>query len=450
MFQKVLVANRGEIASRVLRTCRLLGVRTVVVHSEADALAPFVREADQRCLIGPAPVAESYLRIDRILAAARSTGAEAIHPGYGLLAENPVFAQAVTKEGLVFVGPRAETIAALGDKLTSRGLATAAGVPVLPASGPLDPADESALHLAAEAVGFPLIVKLSAGGGGIGMVRVEEIRTLKRAVASAARRGASAFGNGTIYLERYVEAGRHVEVQILFDQHARGVHLFERDCSIQRRHQKIIEEARPPGLTAETLLSLQDDALRLGASVGYENAGTVEFLVDPDGRHWFLEVNTRIQVEHPVTEAITGLDLVELQLRLAAGESALPPQGDVVARGHAIEVRVCAEDPLTFLPHPGRVGRWRPPKGVGIRVDAAIEDDSEVSPYYDSLLAKVIAWGEDRATALDRASNALGEMELTGIVHNGPTLARVLALSAFREGGVHTGLLTALAAETPS
>jgi len=442
MFDRILIANRGEIARRVARTCRRLGVETVAVHSDADAGALFVREMNAAIRIGEAPVAASYLRADALLAAAEATGAQAIHPGYGLLSENAGFAAAVVAAGLTWIGPPPDVIELMGDKLRARALATRSGVPVLPASGPVSAADPEALEAAAEAVGFPLLVKLSAGGGGIGMTRVTEGgKPLRQALKKAARRGESAFGDPTAYLERAVDRPRHVEVQILSDAHGAHLHLFERDCSLQRRHQKVVEEAPAPGLSTELRDALHGAAVKLARAVGYRSAGTVEFLVEGD-RFYFLEMNTRIQVEHPVTEMITGLDLVEQQLRVACGEALTFGQSDVRAEGHAIELRLYAEDPIRHLPQPGTIARWRPPTGDGVRVDHALEDGAEVTPYYDPMLAKIVAHGVDRADALARARVAMDELVLDGLTHNAPLLAAVLRTPAFVAGAVHTGLLT--------
>lgn len=441
MFERILIANRGEIARRVARTCRRLGVATVAVHSDADAGALFVREMDAAVRIGESPVAASYLRAEAILEAARSTGAEAIHPGYGLLSENAAFARAVTEAGFVWIGPPAEVIDLMGDKLRSRQLATEHGVPVLPASAAVTVEDPEGLQAAAEAVGFPLLVKLSAGGGGIGMTRVAEGgKPLLKALKKAARRGESAFGESTAYLERAVDRPRHVEVQVLSDAHGTHLHLFERDCSMQRRHQKVIEEAPAPGLSAQLRKALWSAATRLARAVGYRSAGTVEFLVDGD-EFYFLEMNTRIQVEHPVTEEITGIDLVEQQLRIAAGEALGFGQDDLTVNGHAIELRLYAEDPIRHLPQPGTIEAWEAPSGDGLRVDHALEVGADVTPFYDPLLAKIIAHGPDRASARARAAVAIDHLVLEGITHNAPLHRAILGNSAFSAGDVHTGLL---------
>ncbi|MCP4868075.1 MAG: biotin carboxylase [Proteobacteria bacterium] len=441
MFDRILIANRGEIARRVSRTCRRLGIETVAVHSDADADALFVREMDAAVRIGEAPVAASYLKVDAILEAARQTGAQAVHPGYGLLSENAAFARAVTDAGLVWIGPPAEVIDLMGDKLRSRQLATSADVPVLPASGSVSIDDPDALEAAGAAVGFPLLVKLSAGGGGIGMTRVEEPgKPLRKALKKAVRRGESAFGDSTAYLERAVDRPRHVEVQVLSDAHGAHLHLLERDCSMQRRHQKVVEEAPAPGLSDELRQALWGAATKLARAVGYRSAGTVEFLVDGDD-YYFLEMNTRIQVEHPVTEQITGIDLIEQQLRIAAGEALAFGQDDIAGAGHAIELRLYAEDPIRHMPQPGTIERWEPPTGEGLRVDHALETGADVTPFYDPMLAKIIAHGPDRATALARAAAAVDSLVLDGLTHNAPLHRAILSDDAFAAGDVHTGLL---------
>ncbi len=443
-FDRILIANRGEIARRVARTCARLGVETVAVHSDADAGALFVREMDHAVRIGEAPVSASYLRADVIVEAALASGAQAVHPGYGLLSENAAFAQAVIDAGLAWIGPPPEVIDLMGDKLRARALARGAGVPVLPASDEVSVDDPEGLAAAGDAVGFPLLVKLSAGGGGIGMTRVDEPgKPLLKAVKKAARRGASAFGDGTTYLERAVLKPRHVEVQVLSDGRGKHLHLLERDCSLQRRHQKVVEEAPAPGLSGALRGRLHEAATTLAEVVGYRSAGTVEFLVDGD-ECFFLEMNTRIQVEHPVTEMITGVDLVEQQLRIAAGEELDLVQADVVARGHAVELRLYAEDPVRHLPQPGTVAAWRPPAGEGIRVDHALEDGAEITPFYDPMLAKIVVHGPDRGAALVRARDAMDALVLDGLVHNGPLHAAILRDATFGAGDVHTGLLATI------
>ncbi|HCP48545.1 MAG TPA: biotin carboxylase [Deltaproteobacteria bacterium] len=447
MFKKILIANRGEIARRIQRSCRSLGIATVAVYSEADVDALHVREADEAVLIGPPPVQQSYLQKDVLVSVALERGCDAVHPGYGLLSENADFARAVAKAGLCFVGPSPDAIATMGSKLESRRLAALCDVPVLPASGPVDPEDDDALDAAGQAVGFPLLVKLSAGGGGIGMTRVELPKKLKKAVAKAARRGQSAFGDPTVYLERAVDKPRHVEVQVLADHHGKVLHFFERDCSVQRRHQKVIEEAPAPGLGQELRDRITGYAVRLAQEIDYQNAGTVEFLVDGD-EAWLLEMNTRIQVEHPVTEAITGVDLVEWQLRIAAGEELPFAQSDLETRGHAVELRLYAEDPIQFMPAPGTIETCELPDGPGIRIDHALEAGQEVSPFYDPMLAKLVVHAEDRAQAIEHARAALDRLCLTGITHNAELHREVLQSEQFASGRVHTGLIAEIRSDT--
>jgi acetyl-CoA carboxylase biotin carboxylase subunit len=441
VLRTVLVANRGEIARRILRACRVLGLRTVAVYSEADAGAPHVREADAAVLIGPAPARESYLAIDRIVSAARETGADAVHPGYGFLSENWRFAEACGRAGLIFVGPTPAAIRSMGDKTEARRLMRAAGVPIVPGSTePLtDLAD--AQRMAGE-IGFPLILKAAGGGGGIGMARVAAAEELAGAFASAGRRAQASFGASALYLERYLERPRHVEVQIFGDAHGRVVHLHERECSIQRRHQKVVEESPAPRLADATRRGLTAAAVRGAASIGYTNAGTLEFLVDERGQHYFLEMNTRLQVEHAVTEEVTGLDLVVEQLRVAAGEPLRWRQDQIATRGASIEVRVYAEDAdKGFLPSPGTIQRLALPDGDGIRVESGVEAGSVVSVHYDPLLFKLIVRGQSRDEAVARMASALGRCHVEGVRTNLAFLGRVIASDPFRRGEVHTQLV---------
>jgi acetyl/propionyl-CoA carboxylase alpha subunit len=441
---KLLVANRGEIARRIMRSCRDLGIATVAVTSDADRDAPFVREADEAVAIGGVTPAESYLRSELLVAAARRTGADAVHPGYGFLAEDAAFAAACRDAGLTFVGPTPEVIARMGSKLEAKLVAQAVGVPVL-AAAPA-PADVTEAELAARAreIGFPILVKASAGGGGRGMRQVRREEELARAVAAARREAGRAFGDDTIFLEPWLEGVRHVEVQIVGDAHGDVVHLFERECSVQRRHQKIIEESPSPAVDPALRLRLTDAAVALGRALGYQSAGTVEFLLADDGRFFLLEVNTRLQVEHPVTEAITGLDLVALQIRIAEGRPLPAEVRSASARGHAIEARLCAEDPeRDLLPSSGRVARFRLEPSERIRVDAGIEDGSEVSPYYDSMLAKVIAHAPTREEAIRSLRGALGRLRLHGVRHNRDLLLAVLGHPDFVAGRADTGFLVA-------
>jgi acetyl-CoA carboxylase biotin carboxylase subunit len=437
----VLVANRGEIARRVLRACRRAGLTTVAVFSEADREALHVREADRNALLGPAPARESYLDIERILDAARRTGADAVHPGYGFLSENWRFAEACARAGLTFIGPPAEAIRAMGDKTEARRLMAAAGVPTVPGSpGPV--ADAAAAEAAAGAIGFPLIIKAAGGGGGIGMARVERAADLAAAFATATRRAQSAFGNGAVYLERYLERPRHVEVQVFADAHGSVVHLHERECSIQRRHQKLVEESPAPGLDPATKRGLTEAAVAGARAIGYVNAGTMEFLVDASGRFYFLEMNTRIQVEHPVTEEVTGLDLVVEQLRVAAGERLSWRQETIQQAGAAVEIRAYAEDPdKNFLPSPGTITQLQLPGGEGIRVESGVEAGSMVSVHYDPLLFKLIARGGDRDEALSRLGAAIAATRVDGVKTTLPFLTRVLQHPDVRRGLLHTQMV---------
>jgi acetyl-CoA carboxylase biotin carboxylase subunit len=432
----VLVANRGEIAVRVIRACQSLGVETVAVHSDVDAEAPFVRLADQAVAIGPAPPAESYLRLDAIVEAARSTGAEAIHPGYGFLSERPELPEACAAAGVVFVGPPAEAMRLLGSKLAARDLAQAHGVPTAPGSPSV--ADADAARAAAAELGYPLIVKPSAGGGGIGMKVVEDDDALEAALAAATKAAQASFGDPTVYLERYVRSPRHVEVQVLCDAHGGRVHLGERECSLQRRHQKLLEESPSPAVGPELRARMGEAALRVAAAAGYVNAGTVEFMLDGED-FYFLEVNARLQVEHPVTEAVTGVDLVAAQLRIAAGEPLAFGQDDVSMDGHAIEFRINAENAArNFIPSPKAITAWEPPTGEGVRLDSGVEAGSPVPLHYDSLLAKLIVHGPDRATAIERAAQALAAFHVEGPVTTIPYHRAVLESEDFRAGRLDT------------
>ncbi len=445
MFKKILVANRGEIAVRVIRACRELGIATVAVYSTADAEALHVRLADEAVCIGPAEASRSYLNLHPILSAADITGADAIHPGYGFLSESPRFAEICTTCGFTFIGPPPASMALMGDKVRARRLAAEVGVPLLP--GTKDPISdpEDALR-AAEAIGFPLIIKASAGGGGRGMRLVADPGDLPPFLATAQAEAKAAFGDPAVYLERFLEAPRHVEVQILADAHGGRVHLGERECSIQRRHQKLIEEAPSPAVDAERRAALGEAALRIAAAGGYVNAGTVEFLLDEGGRFYFMEVNARIQVEHPVTETVSGLDLVKLQIRIAAGEPLPLAQSDVVLRGHSLECRVNAEDPDRFLPSPGRLTAFRPPGGPGVRVDTFGYVGATVPPHYDSLLAKVITAGADRGEAIARMLRALEEFEVVGVATTIPFHLKVLRHPDFVAGRLSTRFLDRMAA----
>ena len=440
MLRKVLVANRGEIARRIIRACRVLNIRTVAVYSEADRQAPHVHDADEAVLIGPAPARESYLDVERIVEAGRQTGADAVHPGYGFLAENGRFAEACAAAGLTFVGPSPVAIRAMGDKVQARQTMAAAGVPVLPGSTGTITDAAQAEQIAVE-VGFPVILKAAAGGGGIGMAAANTVAELGAAFAAAQRRAVAAFGTGALYLERYLQRARHVEVQV-FGDGRRLVHLHERECSIQRRHQKLVEESPAPSLAAETKTALTAAALRGAAAIDYANAGTMEFLVDAAGRLYFLEMNTRLQVEHPVTEEVTGLDLVVAQLRVAGGEPLPWRQEDIAQRGAAIECRVYAEDPARgFLPSPGTIKGLSLPSGEGVRVECGVREGSTVSVHYDALLLKIVTRGATRSEAVELMSWALDDCVVEGVQTTLPFLRRVLGHEGYRRGELHTQMV---------
>ncbi|MEU5091539.1 biotin carboxylase N-terminal domain-containing protein [Streptomyces sp. NPDC021356] len=443
MFDTVLVANRGEIAVRVIRTLRALGVRSVAVFSDADADARHVREADAAVRIGPAPAAESYLSVDRLLDAAARTGAQAVHPGYGFLAENADFARACEAAGLVFIGPPADAIALMGDKIRAKETVSAAGVPVVPGSSGSGLSDGQ-LAEAARAIGMPVLLKPSAGGGGKGMRLVREEHLLADEIAAARREARASFGDDTLLVERWVDTPRHIEIQVLADGHGHVIHLGERECSLQRRHQKIIEEAPSVLLDEEIRAAMGEAAVQAARSCGYRGAGTVEFIVpggDPSS-YYFMEMNTRLQVEHPVTELVTGLDLVEWQLRVAAGEHLPYAQEDVTLTGHAVEARLCAEDPARgFLPSGGTVLRLREPQGEGVRTDSGLSEGTEVGSLYDPMLSKVIAYGPDRATALRKLRAALAGTVTLGVQTNAGFLRRLLAHPAVVAGELDTGLV---------
>jgi acetyl-CoA carboxylase, biotin carboxylase subunit len=440
MFKKVLIANRGEIALRIIRACRELDIQTVAVYSEADRESLHVRFADDDVCIGPAPARESYLKIPRLIAAAEITGADAIHPGYGFLAENAEFAETCAASNITFIGPTAEQIRLMGDKATARRTMAEVGVPIVPGTpGPVEDVDE-ALGFARE-IGFPVIIKAAAGGGGKGMRVANDAEDFARAFQLARSEALSAFGSGDVYVEKYLARPRHIEFQILGDSHGNVIHLGERDCSVQRRHQKLIEEAPSPAMTPELRQRMGDDAVRGAKAIDYVGAGTIEMLLDTDGSYYFMEMNTRIQVEHPVTEMITGVDLVKEQIRVAAGErlsvSGLPP-----LRGHVIEVRVNAEDPArNFQPSPGRIEVFNPPGGPGVRVDTHIYTGYTVPPYYDSLLAKLICQGGTRMEAIKRMQIALDSFIVEGVTTTVPFLGRVMQNPRFQAGEVDTKFL---------
>jgi 3-methylcrotonyl-CoA carboxylase alpha subunit len=456
MFEKILIANRGEIACRVAATARRLGVKTVAVYSDADARARHVGACDEAVRIGGAAPRDSYLRWERILQAARDTGAQAVHPGYGFLSENDEFAQACADAGLVFIGPPPSAIRAMGLKAESKQLMEKAGVPLVPGyhGGNQDPA---LLRREADRIGYPVLIKASAGGGGKGMRAVMASEEFDAALASCKREAANSFGDDAVLVERYVQRPRHIEIQVFFDTHGNGLYLFERDCSVQRRHQKVLEEAPAPGMTPERRREMGGAAVSAARAVGYVGAGTVEFICEQDGRFYFMEMNTRLQVEHPVTEAITGFDLVEWQLRVAAGETLPATQDDLAMRGHAIEARICAENPeANFLPATGTLSVLRWPAHVefqraidgeffhmpaAVRVDTGVNEGDAISPWYDSMIAKLIVWGEDRAQALARLDVALGQTHVAGVANNVAFLRRVVGTRSFAEPVLDTALI---------
>ena len=448
MFSRILVANRGEIAVRVIRAVHELGLEAVAVYSTADRGALHVRLADEAICLGPPAAAESYLRIPSVIAAAVTTGCEAVHPGYGFLAENPAFARACAENDLVFIGPSPDVMERLGDKAVAKREMRAAGIPLVP--GTDGAASLDAIRESAVAIGFPVLLKATAGGGGKGMRLVETPGALEDAYAAASAEADAAFGDGSIYLEKVVSPARHVEIQVLCDGHGNVLTLGERECSIQRRHQKLVEESPSPALSPETREEMEASVERACAAVGYRGAGTFEFLLGPEGEPYFIEVNCRLQVEHPVSELVTGIDIVRQQLRVAAGEP-LRAVGRAPRSGHAIEIRLNAEDPSRgFLPAPGTITRFRPPLGPGVRVDTAVADGSEIPPFYDSLIAKVIVHDDDRPAAIARAVRALEELEVEGIPTTRELALDVLRSPGFASGAYSTGYLDEMEAHLPS
>ena len=443
-FSKVLIANRGEIAVRVIRACREMGIATVAVFSEADREALHVLQADEAVAIGPAPAAESYLSQDKIIAAARATDAQAIHPGYGFLAENADFAEACAAAGLVFIGPPPAAVRATGDKLAARRVAAKLGVPLVP--GTTQPlADGAEAARAVAEIGYPVMIKAALGGGGKGMRLVRAYAELEGALRAARSEAGSAFGDATVYIEKYIAAPRHIEIQILADAHGTVVHLGERECSIQRRNQKLVEESPSPGTTPEMRRRMGEAACRMAAAAGYVNAGTVEFLVDRDGRFYFLEINARLQVEHPVTEFVTGRDLVREQIRIAAGEKLGYAQEDISFSGHAIECRINAEDPdANFMPSPGKILGLRAPGGPWVRDDSGVYEGYTVPRYYDTLMAKLIVWAPDREAAIARMERALAEYHVSGLRTTLPILRRIVRHPDFAAGRLDTGFMERL------
>jgi len=439
-FDKILIANRGEIAIRVMRACRELGIDTVAVYSEADKNSLFVHYADEAFPVGPAPPSKSYLNMERIISVAKTAGAEAIHPGYGFLAENAAFSGLCEEEGITFIGPKKKTIAAMGSKIRSKQTMKDAGVPVLPGTdGGIDDLETAAK--VADQIGYPVIVKASAGGGGIGMQIVHDPSEIEEAIAGAMRIAESAFGDRTVFIEKYLQKPRHVEVQVFCDEHDNGVHMFERECSIQRRHQKLIEEAPCPVMTPELRERMTDSALKVAEAVDYVNAGTVEFLYD-NGNYYFMEMNTRLQVEHTITELVTGIDLVRQQIVVAAGDPLEYAQEDITIRGHAIECRINAEDPLNnFAADPGKIIRYRSPGGPGIRLDSGIHAGYTIPPHYDSMIAKLCAWGMNRDLAIARMRRAIYEYVILGVKTTLPLHHAIMHNPEFISGNTHTHFL---------
>ncbi|MFC3038863.1 acetyl/propionyl/methylcrotonyl-CoA carboxylase subunit alpha [Virgibacillus xinjiangensis] len=440
MIKRLLIANRGEIASRIIRTCKDMDIHTIAVYSEADQYAPHVRLADESYLIGPSRAEESYMNMDKIMEAAKKLKADAIHPGYGFHSENPAFAERCRQEGIIFIGPSTEIIRKMGNKSISRKLMKNAGVPVLPGS-------EGVLTSAAEAVrcankiGYPIMLKASAGGGGIGLQTVNNDEELMQAFASNSKRAKAFFGDGSMFLEKKLVESHHIEIQIIADSFGNVVHLFERECSIQRRNQKVLEEAPSPFISEETRRKMGKAAVKAAKALGYENVGTLEFLVDEQERFYFLEMNTRIQVEHPVTEEITGVDLVKTQIDIANGEKLQFRQEQLQIQGHAIETRIYAEDPLSFYPSPGHIDRFQPPHGENIRNEVAVTENYQVTPFYDPMIGKLIVKGETREAAIERLKEALDQYEIKGIKTNLRTLREVAQSEAFIKGQTTTSFI---------
>ncbi len=438
MIKKVLVANRGEIAVRIIRSCRELGLPTVAVYSDADRKAMHVLYADEACHIGPSPSIESYLNIENIIGAARKSGADAIHPGYGFLSENPVFSERCSREGIIFIGPSSHAISTMGDKITARKTMTAAGVPVVPGTDECITSEEEALSVI-DQIGLPVMIKASAGGGGKGMRLVQKATEVKSALRAARSEAKTAFGNDAVFIEKYIESPHHIEFQILADGHGNAVHLFERECSVQRRHQKIVEETPSPILTPERRRQMGDTAVAAARAVNYQGAGTIEFIVDSQLNYYFLEMNTRLQVEHPITERVVGVDLVKEQIHIANGLPLTLKQELLEQNGHAIECRVYAEDPANnFMPAPGRVTHIDIPYGVGVRVDGSIYEGFEIPLFYDPLIAKLIVWGKDRKEALERTRRALQEFKIAGVKNNLKFLERIVNAPGFVLGDYTT------------
>ncbi|WP_018924237.1 acetyl-CoA carboxylase biotin carboxylase subunit [Salsuginibacillus kocurii] len=440
MFEKILIANRGEVACRIIRTCNKLGIRTVAVFSEADADALHVQMADEAYLLGPAKVQESYLNVEKVLEVVQTAGAQALHPGYGLLSENAYFAEKCSELGIIFIGPSPHIIRKMGSKIEARTAMEAAGIPVIPGL-PLPYQNEDEAVKAAEQLGYPVMLKASAGGGGIGMELASTEQELRKAFAGNKKRAANFFGNDTMYIEKAIRNPRHIEIQIAADQDGNCVHLGERDCSIQRRHQKVVEESPAPTMKESLRKKMGETAVQAATALRYTNIGTLEFLVEPDGTFYFLEMNTRLQVEHPVTEEVTGVDLVEEQLRIAAGEKLLLSQKEIGMKGASIEARIYAEDPVKFFPSPGTITKWLQPELTGIRHECWVREGTKVTPYYDPLLAKVIATHDGRAEAIQLLVKALKAYEVEGIKTNIPFLIKALEDETFQAGKATTSFI---------
>ncbi|WP_217585505.1 acetyl-CoA carboxylase biotin carboxylase subunit [Lentibacillus saliphilus] len=440
MIKKLLIANRGEIAARIIRTCKNMNIETVAVYSEADKAAPFVSMADEAYLLGPARVQDSYLNVDKIFSIAKETGADALHPGYGFLSENPTFREQCDTAGIIFIGPDSQVIQKMGSKIEARRVMKEAGVPIVPGTETAVASPDEAVQFA-EHIGYPILLKASSGGGGIGMQTVYSAEELIKAFDGNQKRAQTFFGDGSMFLEKKIEAAHHVEIQLLADEHGHVVHLFDRECSIQRRNQKVIEEASSPFISDETRQAMGKAAVKAAQAIGYTNAGTIEFLVDDNEQFYFLEMNTRIQVEHPVTEEITGIDIVEAQIHIANGEKLAFEQTDIKKTGHAIEARIYAEDPVTFFPSPGTITKLELPEGIGVRHDIGVVSGSQVTPFYDPMIGKLIVSGDTRDEAISRLEKALDAYQIEGIKTNIPMLKDVIEHPLFKAGQTTTAFV---------
>lgn len=440
MIKKLLIANRGEIAVRIIETCKAMGIETVAIYSEADADALFVRLADESYLIGPPKVNESYLKTDKILEIAKDTKVDAIHPGYGFVSENGAFVRQCEQAGIRFIGPKADVMEQMGDKIQARNVMEKAGVPVIP--GTKEGVTEETAKQKAGEIGYPIMLKASAGGGGIGMQVVHSDEELEKVFSSNADRAEQFFGNGTMFMEKVIEDARHIEIQVMADEHGNVVHLFERDCSVQRRNQKVVEEAPSPFISATTRERMGEIAKKAAKEIGYTNAGTIEFLVDNDENFYFLEMNTRIQVEHAITEEITKQDIVRMQIDVAQGKELAVQQEDLTINGHAIEMRIYAEDPIRFFPSPGTITTYQAPSGEHIRLESGIEEGTKITPFYDPMVSKLVVWGATREEAMNLALHALEDYQIEGIKTNLPMLKEVIQHPAFQKGEVTTDFVS--------